>query len=164
MIRLATEEDVPFVLDSWRQSYATSDRALEVTPKEPDRCEQCAACGGWRLRSTAGHDGRRHSRAGSVYWSGQRSLILRLVAASNTSVVETDVGGRPMLDGFVCRDRVSAVLHYVFVRASARRHGLARELVADLLDRPTRYTHRSRGLQGDRLPKHWVYDPYILMV
>lgn len=49
-------------------------------------------------------------------------------------------------------------LHYVYVKQTYRRLGVARALLGALLDGPTTYTHRSA--RDITVPKGWVFNPY----
>jgi len=55
------------------------------------------------------------------------------------------------------------ILHFVFVKARWRGHGIARLLLAPLLDRHVRFTHRTRSLDVARLPRTWSFNPYLFL-
>lgn len=102
--------------------------------------------------------------AAEEYWKGHRSLIAALLGVSHTVVDESD----GLLDGFLCTSRRKGhggepIIHYVYVRLSARGRGVARGLISTIgpADRIL-YTHRSRRLVQRRLPKGFRYDPYQL--
>jgi len=160
LIRPAEKDDLDFIRSGWRRSYASSDWALFVTPKNDIHTVACNSCGQRTLRSTQSRGGKVQHHAGDLYWDGHRAVIEQLLSTSNTSVSQGDDG---MLDGFICRRDDLPVLHYVYVRQSAREKGVARELVADLWEKPTRFTHLSRSIVGRKLPAHWKFDPYFLM-
>ncbi len=154
-IRAAREDDLPFVVDTWRRSFADSDYASHVTPHDAAHMGQCGACGAWAIRTQAGK-----TLSSREYWTGQLSLIQRLVSGCTTMVCDSDDG---ILDGFSCYALSPPTIHYVYVRRSARGKGVARALLSEL-SRETSivYTHRTRQLRGARLPRGLSYDPYAL--
>lgn len=159
MIRLAKPEDVAFVKASWLRSFSGSPWALLVTSHDERHTRRCDACGAHHLLVER-HGGTLRSKAGPAYWGGHAALVDRLMASCNVSVADNE----GMLDGFVCRDHAEPVLHYVYVRHSARGRGVARQLLDDLATAPAvRYTHYRPPIAMRRLPKGWVYDPYALM-
>lgn len=161
MIRPAQPEDVPFIASAWLQSYASSPWAELCTPKDERHTTECGSCGHHSLQVSRTNGGMTKVHAGEVYWRGQRAIIARLLASANVCVYQNPDG---LLDGFIARDHASPVLHYVYVRASARGRGVARALIDDLRTSWTRYTHRSRSVDGKRVPQQWTFDPSILMV
>jgi GNAT superfamily N-acetyltransferase len=139
ILRKAVPGDLVFVASSWLRSYATSDTARLVTP----------------------HDVWARGEASAEYWNGQRALIAWLLEQGMATVLVADDEG--MLQGWACAS--GHVLHYVYVRQSARMQGLARQLVTALgiaKNPEVRYTHRSRGVEQKRLPPRWRFDPYAL--
>jgi GNAT superfamily N-acetyltransferase len=158
VIRAAYPEDHGFILNSWLRSYSCSPSALAVTPHDGEKhTKACTACGAHSLRR---HQvgGSTRFRAGELYWEAQKDLAQRLLARCNVAVWDSD----GMLDGWVCREWQAPVLHYVYVRHSARRTGIARALVAELADGPAEYSHWRTGVFGARLPPSWRYNPYAL--
>lgn len=154
MIRHATDEDMAFVMHAWVQSYADSDWALICTPKDAEHVRRCEACGASRVRV---------GKAGGEYWRGHRALIGAIVRRSHLLVAESDADG--LLDGFACFEPAATppVVHYVYVRMSARRKGVAKALLSPISDaRRVIYTHRSRGFEQKRAPAHWHFDPYAI--
>ena len=169
LIRPATPEDEAFIAHAWLRSYETSDVAMLCTPHDGVLAERCDSCLGWKAV------GRPHSSG--EYRHGQRRLIDYLMRTSTVVVAEaTDVEGG-MLDGFACYARGPGsleakmgegweptwVVHFVYVRMSARGKGVARALLAPVLDAGhvrVAYTHRTRTLDGTRMPKNFRYDIY----
>ena len=79
---------------------------------------------------------------------------------STTLVAQGDDG---LLDGFACfqiLEQDGLLLHYVYVRLSARGKGVARSMIEPFAPLLVIYTHRSRSLDSRRIPKRWQFDPY----
>jgi hypothetical protein len=163
MIRDHKPDDIAFIVSSWLQSFADSDAALLVTPRDSKHTSFCDVCGSYRVsRATRGHDGVR-ANPGDEYWKGHRRLIESLIESDRTLVYEADDG---LIDAFMCHLPGSPpVIHYVYVRLSARGQGRAKALVSTLgAVESIVYTHRSRTLKTSRLPGRgrFHYDPYQL--
>jgi hypothetical protein len=152
VIRPVAPSEIGFVVKGWIRTYATSDWALLLTPKDDDHTRKCASCARRSLRLDRNSD-KTVAHAGPAYWSRQHEIITNLLARCNVSVLEADDG---LLEGFVVRDRESPVLHYVYVKPLARRQGKAREMVSDLSRIGTRVSHLGAGI---RLPHGWSFDP-----
>lgn len=141
-IRPPSAEELVFVRSSWLKSYATSDWARMLTPADD-----------WRQGS-----------ASDDYYDGHRALIAELSHRVPVLIAEDGI-----VQGWACGQlgaTTGPVLHYVYVRQSARKQGLARKLVEALgLGQlaAVEYTHRSRGLDAGRLPRGWRFDPYRLI-
>jgi hypothetical protein len=167
-IRLATPDDEAFIAYSWLRSFEQSDQATLCTPHDGTMAKRCDVCGRWSAVRGASSGEYKH---------GQRRLIAYLMQTSTTLVAEaTDVSGG-MLDGFACFARGPGelgtplgqgwepvwVVHFVYVRMSARGQGVARALLADVLDSGNvrvSYTHRTPGIEACRLPRNFKYDPF----
>lgn len=166
MIRHSTEDDVPFIVDSWMKSFADSPvgRILGVPGQRCMQCEQPLP---------------RDVRPSGWYEAGQRRLIKALMARSTVLVATADdVGDGSMLDGYAVYGRGPGapgtpcdagwkpvwVVHYVYVRHSARGCGVARRLLAEPMCETGRvsFTHASRGLDKGKLPRNWSFDHYEL--
>lgn len=158
MIREARPDDMAFVRSGWLRSYASSDWATLVSPSS-EHTSACRTCGKRSLKTSRSGTGLTLRKPSEVYWHGQRALIDRLIAQAMVVVAEDESLG--LLDGFVCWEPPD-VLHYVYVRDTARKRGLAKELCA-LLTGKVRYTHWARSIVQDRVPAGWVYSPYLLM-
>jgi GNAT superfamily N-acetyltransferase len=108
------------------------------------------------------------SRWAAPYRKTQSALIEQLVESNLVYVVEA-VDGTPGgldLDGWIC-GWPEALVHYVFVRQSARGRGVARELLGALqIDKttPAVYTHHARLLDLRRVPGAWRFDKGSLML
>ena len=157
MIRPMRPDEFNFVISNWLRSYAKSDFAMLSTPKSDTRTPVCSGCGRRHVAVVKDEDGRFRPQTGPEYWAGHRALVTRLVARCNVSVAENEDG---LLDGFVCREHDRPVLHYLYVRQSARGRGVARELVADLANVATRYSHKGALVDAARLPAGWHFSLY----
>lgn len=132
MIRAVREDDLRFVRKTWRDSYSTSAWAEECTP--PPQWEETG-------------------KAGGVYWHGHKLIIDSLIASSVVLVDEAPDG---LLDGWAC-GFPRTLLHYVYVRLSARKRGVARRLLDGLelrAGKPVQYTHRTHAVR--RAPDGWT--------
>lgn len=125
-----------FVARSWVESFAESTMAKLVTfaGLVPD------ARAGWN--------------AGPGYWRTWNGLVNGLVDRAHILVAEDD----GLIAGFACWEPWGdgVALHYVYVRASYRRRGVARDLLAKLPAGPVVFTHRSRGVRT--VPESWRYS------
>lgn len=132
MIRPALPEDMRFVRSSWLQSFADSDFARILTPKDV-----------WERRE-----------ASNEYYDCQR-LIIEVCLDTAAIYVDADTN---MIDGWlVCEP---GLVHYVYVRQSARGRGVARRLLEAAgihASGHVEYTHRSRGLNAAKVPKTWKH-------
>ena len=158
MIRPAKNEDMQWVVHTWLAAFADSDAAMLVTPRDPEHTRRCDVCGQHRI--LRGAEGRAHP--GNEYWRGHRRLVELLLTRSAVTIAEADDG---LLDGFMVHTLSDGVpvVHFLYVRLSARERGVAKALVSTL--GPAQrilYTHRPRGLKAARLPKQFVYDHYQL--
>ncbi len=136
-IRGGNADDIPFILDSW------------VTSNRP---------------------GNFGSDNGRSYYPAEKSrirdLLLRLgmtIRVAHVPDTEDAILGYAVLEP----SPTAAVLHYVFVKRDARRLGICRALVGDLVSTPiVEYAHRSQ-LRDETgayvklpVPSHWQYNPY----
>jgi hypothetical protein len=158
--RATPDECAGFVAHAWLYSYASSDWALRNTPKDATHTRQCETCGEAQFKSKSLPSGAMVASVGQQYLEGHRALISKLIRSCNVTVAEAEDG---LLDGFVCRDEEQPLLHYVYVRESARANGVAKMLVDDLASRPTTVTHKGRGIKKARLPRSWRFSEYPLM-
>ncbi len=106
----------------------------------------------------------RHSPAtmginGKVYLEGERAKIDRLLIAYDVAVAHAPEDEEALL-GFACTGP-RPVIHYVYVRASARRLGIARSLLARFVGKKCWRTHLP-VMRGLMVPSEWVYNPYLL--
>lgn len=138
-LRAGIPADHRRVYGDWLNSYASSAWAKTLTPREQ-----------WE-RGTAAR----------AYWDGHHDLIERLLERAELVVAHwpEDVGA---IVGWTLFDRTMRILHYVQVKQAFRRSGVARRLLAPLLDgRPVTYTHKSRGCGELPIPANWRFDPYL---
>jgi hypothetical protein len=157
LIRRATTDELRLIQNAWLKSYASSDWARFVTPRDDDHTVECSACGIRRLRQVTKNGITTHM-AGPLYWERHHRLVESLLSSSNVSVAETN----GVVDAWIVRDEIYPILHYVYSRWSARKEGHARALCEDLLPLRTRFTHWSRAIVGRRIPRGWIFDPYLL--
>lgn len=164
MIRPAVDSDLGLIVDSWLKGYSSSELALAVAPKDDKHTAPCPSC---HPRAACGHRVVRSRRSGGVrlydpgpvYWREQRKIIGRLIETCNVAVCSID--GDEMIDGWIVRDWTRPIVDYVSVRLSARGKGVARQLVADLHEaQGVEYTHLSAGVDVEKLPKGWRFNPW----
>ena len=168
LIRAAVEEDLPFIINAWVKSFADSETAMVSTPRDGRYARRCERCNRWVPKQ---------GELSGEYRHGQRRLIMTLLETSKTLIAEATDVKTAMIDGFATYSRGPApvgqhmgfgwepswVVHYVYVRKSARKRGVARALLAEVLEDPAVrvvYTHRSTGVDGSRLPRNVIFDPY----
>ena len=156
-VRAAIPADLAWVTHSWLASFADSEFAMLSTPRDVIHVDMCETCGSARVKRYQGM-----ACAGKEYWSRHRALVERIISRSTLMVADTD----GLLDGFACLEWYGdvPVVHYVYVRLSARGTGVAKALLHGL-DPYTlvKYSHRSRGLKAPRLPSKFRYDVYEMM-
>jgi hypothetical protein len=135
LIRDAVPDDVGFIFDSWAQSYWGAPAIMGMTR--------------------------------DAYFAEMRRVVPKLmqspVARARVAVPDGDVStilGWAVYEDQRHRDEIVTVLHYVFVRLDLRGCGIARMLLAPKVVQA--YTHRSRKLDPERLPKGLAYNPFLL--
>lgn len=124
--RLARESDLAFVYDNWLDS--------------------------WRLAHAAGTVPMATYR--DVYSDAIRRLLARPTCDVIVAYAPGEASGIVDLDGFICSEHTSRgpVIHYVCVRQSQRRQGIARGLVdAAGIDRAEFFTYTHRTPVIDRI-------------
>lgn len=127
--REGVESDMPFVLASWVES---------------DRF------------SPAGRD------AGPCHRAEHRALVQRILPRLHVAMAHAPDDPDALLGWAAYEFRSVPIVHYCYVKggpkANARRLGIARALLAHLLDEACEYTHRpvTRGLP---IPERWTYVP-----
>lgn len=74
---------------------------------------------------------------GEYYWRWQDERIQRVLSRGALVLVAVDAEYPQTAYGWVCAERVgdAAVVHWVYVRASFRKHGIAGALLGDALAR-----------------------------
>jgi hypothetical protein len=134
LIRDAVPDDVGFIFDSWAQSY-------------------------WGAPAVAGMNR-------DDYFAEMRRVIPILMqsplARARVAVPDDDVStilGWAVYEEQNHRGQLVTVLHYVFVRLDLRGAGIARMLLSTKT--PEAYTHRSRKVDPERLPKGLAYNPFL---
>lgn len=160
-LRHATEFELPFVRGSWLQSFASSSWAEFVTPKSSEHMgPPCNACGTQKLRCHRNSKGLLVYEVDESFVRGHKALIGAILERANVTVAVAEDG---LVEGWIVRQY--RLVHYMYVRHDSRRAGLAKRLAADLCDasEPVTFSHWSRGLQTERLPAHWHYDPYAMV-
>lgn len=128
-LRQAWPSDLPFVVDSWLNSYRMAPRARDMG--DVYFAEQKAIVR--RLCNDAG--------LVIACDAEDPEAILGWLCATNPPNIEPD-----------------PVVHYVYVRAAGRRCGVARRLLEAFLTHPCTYTHRpAHGVLP--IPDSWTYNP-----
>lgn len=132
-IRAVNNEDIPFVLSSWLKSYRYSQAARNVV--------------------------------NDIYFSeqvGQKARILEMLSDCRTLVACDEEEG-DCIYGWICAESIEGsvppVVHYVYVKSSYRRRGLARALLkaAGVGGAPFWATHETAAIRG-RID--YVYCPW----
>lgn len=134
------ETDTAAVLYTWIRSYARSAYGTSV----------------------GAHHGL--SKASDEFWEAHRAMILKLMATSDIEVIcdpersEATAAGPPVIWSWAAyKDRT---IHYVLVKKSVRRAGLAEDMILDLLGdkltTPCWYTFEPVEL--GRVPPKWIPD------
>lgn len=101
-----------------------------------------------------------------IYYSEQHNLIERLLQKSETLVIVSETDSTQIY-GFICSTKTDGILtiHYLYVKHSFRKLGLARSLLQVAKHDPSIasvYTHETKT--GKKLSKifNMFYHPYIL--
>lgn len=103
--------------------------------------------------------------AGTCYVAGHDALIKRLMTRSATTVACYEADPDTIL-GWACTE--GRIVHYVYVKHSLRRKGIARMLLTPYLTRGgVAYTHllpsKPKNDNGLKAPEGWHFDLYALM-
>ncbi len=94
--------------------------------------------------------------------------VLEELLPRSTVLVAVSPEDPDAIYGWCCAEVVdtAVVIHYVYVKESYRRLGVARALVKTLLDaeRPplVLYTHQTKASREVAPRYRWVFDPYLL--
>lgn len=148
MIRVARPDDYGYIVKSWVRSYSQSPFALAVGPAHEAKLFEH-------------DDGSCVWSAGQTYHNGHHDLVNRLVRDCVTLVYEADDG---LIDAFACGQPSLSLLHYVFVREHQRKQGYGKALVKRMFaESPVTFTHQTREIKVDRLPRTWTFSAYPLM-
>lgn len=157
IIRPGAPGDVARVYKDWLLSHATSDFAHYCTPR---------------------HDWIK--RASELFWKWQRSIIDGCLArgelwCASWSEDTSTIAGWCVLERAATvpvddRDFRGAhymlpAVHYVYVAPSYRVRGIAKRLLAPMLEEPrVTYTHRSQLAKHLPIPPGWTFDPRPALV
>ena len=137
IIRDAKPEDVPWLMNTWLDTYEKHTR---------DRVAQ---------RCLSAHD----------FYPRWRVLVQRLLEVSRVSVA-THAADPDVICGWLCWLPGSPPkVHYVHVRRSMRKLGVARALLDSArIDRtaPVMYSHRTEDSDA-LVPDAWLYRPWMLI-
>lgn len=146
-IRHATPDDYGYIVKSWVRSYSQSPFALAVGPAHEAKLFE--------------HEGGCVWSAGPTYHNGHHDLVNRLVRECVTLIYDAGDG---IIDAFACGQPSQSLLHYVFVREHMRGLGYGKALVKRMFaEAPVTFTHQTREVRVDRLPKSWAFSAYPLM-
>jgi hypothetical protein len=135
-IRVATNDDMPFIVDSWLSTYWGSDvgRALNRIGREPalQRYLPIIEFG---------------AEKPSLYYGLQRKLVTGLLARCG-AIVACDPGAESVIYGWLCGDETGDVplLHYVCVKAGFQERGIAGRLMTEA------------GISSRGLPAHYTHS------
>lgn len=138
VLRRPVLDDVPFLTNSWLRSYRDSGAAIRHVPNDV-----------YHLL---------HHRIIERLWRDEQVTWLVACYPQDTSFIY----------GWLCGENTDAgpVLHYVYVRRSMRKFGVATHLVNTFADGHDRgfMTHLTRGWEGlvSTLPTEFDYNPYFL--
>lgn len=135
-IRRGESNDFRRVRSDWTLSYATSEFAHYLTPRED-----------WRRR------------ASQLYWDWQKEIVDRLVHGAELWVAcwEED---QSAIVGWCVTEPGARVVHYVYVAEKFRRNGVAGKLLAPALEQErVTFTHRTQLCGALPVPPNWTYDP-----
>lgn len=109
---------------------------------------------------------RSSSFAGDVdaktYYKHQRQRVISALTAEGSKLLILHAEGSPeTIIGWVCHN--GPVLHYLYVKGSFRKMGLAEVLVNSAgLTQAAEYTHVTRdGARFAKAFKEWHYNPYL---
>lgn len=95
--------------------------------------------------------------AGASYWPGHIRIRDELLDRAPPIVASLEVEPTSIC-GWACFE--AGTIHFVFVRPRWQKLGVARLLLEPFDAKPAVYTHKTRGVDSNRLPKEWMFDPY----
>lgn len=156
-IRVATADDMAFIVNAWLETYWSSDvgRSLNRIGREP-AMRQYLPLIEW---------GQEHP---SLYYGLQRKLCVGLLARCG-ALVACDPEGDGLY-GFICADESAEtpVLHYVCVKPHMHGHGVAKRLLMEAGFKKGdggSYTHRTDDFLNNVIDcDGWVYRPELASV
>jgi hypothetical protein len=91
----------------------------------------------------------------SIYFDSQRRLINALLERCQITIAGFDEDPDTIL-GWACTS--SSAIHYVWVRPQFRKQGIAKAMLAQFINAPAVYTHKSYAIK--KPPTLWSFDPY----
>lgn len=101
----------------------------------------------------------RAQTAGRVYFREQKKLIrLQLARPDSTLRIAHVSEDEDAILGWALV-QLPFVVQYVYVKKTARKLGIARALLADLLDRDVEYAYRPI-FETIQIPSSWIFNPY----
>lgn len=156
-IRLATEDDMALIVNSWLETYWGSDvgRALNRLGREP------------ALRPYLQIIEYGQERP-SFYYGLQRKLVTGLLARCG-AIVACDPAAESVLYGWLCGDESEEVplLHYVCVKEGFQDRGIAGKLLKEAGFRHNaraRHTHTTGDFDDKINDGHWEYRPELARI
>lgn len=149
-IRAGKETDVPYVVSTWVDSYASTPWAADIRKV-------------WQLGLYTVHD-RGDLAKSDPYQVLHRRFVVRLLARTGVEVRVAAWDEDPnVIAGWCCVE--PDAVHYVYVRNKFRRDGVARRLLGPELESKSarRYSHLpapAADLAPSKLPipEGWTYD------
>lgn len=134
IIRPGAPGDIARVRKDWLLSYATSAFARMCSPGD-----------------------RFPKRASELYFAWQKQVMDRLLGGDADLWVATWTEDTTTIVGWTVTS--PCLLHYVYVGEDYRHHGVAKRLLAPLLEEPrVTYTHRSTIAKHLPIPPGWTFD------
>ena len=111
----------------------------------------------------ANRETARAQDAGSVYYAEQKALVRDLISRPTVTTrvahVPDDVDA--ILGWCVFDFGPKTVVHYVYVKRNARKLGVARALLEQLIPLDCYYSHRPvYASMFNSIPKNWTFNPY----
>ena len=94
-----------------------------------------------------------------AYYAGQHARIERLIR-EGAVLCAVNPNSPSQIYGWCCTS--GGRLHFVCVKPTYQRMGVARRLLAPLLGAECVYTHRTGLLAELPIPARWSYDPFAL--
>lgn len=96
------------------------------------------------------------------YFAGQHLRIERLIERGAV-LLAVNPHDPAQVYGWCCTEGTeNPAVHYVCVKSTYQRMGVASRLLAPLLGLVAEYTHRTGLVQELPIPRTWTYDPYRL--
>lgn len=136
-IRRANDEDIPFIFNSWLKSYKASGPISKGV-------------------------------VAAIYYENHHKLIQK-IAMRATVYVACDKNDPTNIYGFMAGEYIEGILviHYVYIKHSFRRLGIAKELFNSFnhdTSSASCYTHFTRAIERIAERYNMVYHPYLIML